>query len=102
APLPDRTLRTGRQDGRDGTGHQEFPGSQSALLTGASVKAEEILPETHEGGQTETQSARGASAESAFDADLVVIGGGSGGIRAARIAANHGARVVLAEADRLG
>jgi glutathione reductase (NADPH) len=66
------------------------------------VKAEEILPETREGGQTETQSARGANAGSAFDADLVVIGGGSGGIRAARIAANHGARVVLAEADRLG
>jgi glutathione reductase (NADPH) len=33
-----------------------------------------------------------------FDADLFVIGGGSGGVRAARMAAQRGARVVLAEA----
>jgi glutathione reductase (NADPH) len=37
-----------------------------------------------------------------FDADLFVIGGGSGGVRAARIAAGHGARVVVAEEFRLG
>lgn len=36
------------------------------------------------------------------DFDLFVIGGGSGGVRAARIAAGHGARVALAEADRYG
>ena len=35
-----------------------------------------------------------------FDFDLFVIGGGSGGVRAARIASGHGARVALAEADR--
>ncbi len=34
--------------------------------------------------------------------DLFVIGGGSGGVRAARIAAGHGARVALAEHHRLG
>ena len=34
--------------------------------------------------------------------DLVVIGGGSGGVRAARIAANHGARVALVEEYRMG
>ena len=34
--------------------------------------------------------------------DLIVIGGGSGGVRAARIAANHGARVALAEEYRMG
>ncbi len=34
--------------------------------------------------------------------DLVVIGGGSGGVRAARIAAGHGARVALVEEYRLG
>lgn len=34
--------------------------------------------------------------------DLFVIGGGSGGVRAARIAAEHGARVAIAEADRFG
>ena len=37
-----------------------------------------------------------------YDVDLFVIGGGSGGVRAARIAAQHGARVMLAEAYRLG
>ncbi len=37
-----------------------------------------------------------------FDTDLFVIGGGSGGVRAARIAANHGARVVIAEEYRMG
>lgn len=39
---------------------------------------------------------------SGMDFDLFVIGGGSGGVRAARIAAGHGARVALAEADRFG
>lgn len=34
--------------------------------------------------------------------DLFVIGGGSGGVRAARVAAGHGARVALAESHRLG
>src|SRR5215472_13744911 len=37
-----------------------------------------------------------------FDYDLFVIGGGSGGVRAARIAAGHGARVAIAEASRWG
>jgi glutathione reductase (NADPH) len=37
-----------------------------------------------------------------FDCDLFVIGGGSGGVRAARMAAQRGARVVLAEAADLG
>src|SRR3979409_1213178 len=36
------------------------------------------------------------------DVDLFVIGGGSGGVRAARVAAEHGARVAVAEADRWG
>lgn len=34
--------------------------------------------------------------------DLFVIGAGSGGVRAARIAASHGARVAIAEEDRFG
>ncbi len=34
--------------------------------------------------------------------DLFVIGGGSGGVRAGRIAAQHGAKVMLAEEFRLG
>ena len=37
-----------------------------------------------------------------FDYDLVVIGGGSGGVRAARIAAGYGAKVLLAEEFRMG
>jgi glutathione reductase (NADPH) len=37
-----------------------------------------------------------------YDVDLFVIGGGSGGVRAARIAAQHGARVMLAEEYRVG
>jgi glutathione reductase (NADPH) len=39
---------------------------------------------------------------SAFDVDLFVIGGGSGGVRAARIAAGYGATVMLAEEYRMG
>ena len=39
---------------------------------------------------------------SEFDYDLFVIGAGSGGVRAARIAASHGARVAIAEEYRIG
>ncbi|MFZ4690025.1 MAG: glutathione-disulfide reductase [Polymorphobacter sp.] len=38
----------------------------------------------------------------AYDYDLFVIGAGSGGVRAARIAAGHGARVAVAEEYRVG
>ena len=38
----------------------------------------------------------------AFDFDLFVIGAGSGGVRAARIASSHGARVAVAEEYRVG
>src|SRR6187200_2603208 len=37
-----------------------------------------------------------------FDVDLFVIGGGSGGVRAARIAAGYGAKVLVAEEYRVG
>jgi len=37
-----------------------------------------------------------------FDFDLFVIGAGSGGVRAARIAAGYGARVGICEASRVG
>jgi glutathione reductase (NADPH) len=37
-----------------------------------------------------------------FDYDLFVIGGGSGGVRAARVAAAGGAKVALAEESRMG
>ncbi len=38
----------------------------------------------------------------AYDFDLFVIGGGSGGVRCARIAAGHGARVAIAESTHWG
>ena len=38
----------------------------------------------------------------AFDFDLIVIGAGSGGVRASRIAATHGVRVAIIESSRLG
>src|SRR4051812_18740988 len=37
-----------------------------------------------------------------YDFDLFIIGAGSGGVRAARIAAEYGARVIVAEEDRVG
>jgi glutathione reductase (NADPH) len=37
-----------------------------------------------------------------YDVDLFVIGAGSGGVRAARVAASHGARVMVAEEYRVG
>jgi glutathione reductase (NADPH) len=37
-----------------------------------------------------------------FDYDLFVIGGGSGGVRAARVSASLGKRVAIAEEDRFG
>ncbi len=39
---------------------------------------------------------------SPFDVDLFVIGAGSGGVRAARVAAQHGARVAIAEGANYG
>lgn len=38
----------------------------------------------------------------AFDYDFLVIGAGSGGVRAARMAATYGARVAVIEEDRVG
>jgi glutathione reductase (NADPH) len=37
-----------------------------------------------------------------FDFDLFIIGAGSGGVRAARVAAQHGAKVAVAEEYRVG
>ena len=41
-------------------------------------------------------------ADGDFDYDLFVIGAGSGGVRAARLAALSGARVAVAEEHRVG
>lgn len=40
--------------------------------------------------------------KSSRDYDLLVIGAGSGGVRAARVAAAHGAKVAIAEEHRIG
>ena len=40
--------------------------------------------------------------DSKYDYDYFVIGGGSGGVRSSRIAAQYGARVALAEEKKLG
>ncbi len=37
-----------------------------------------------------------------FDYDLFVVGAGSGGVRAARVAAGHGAKAAIAEESRVG
>lgn len=37
-----------------------------------------------------------------YDFDLLVLGAGSGGVRAARVAAGHGARVAICEESRVG
>ena len=37
-----------------------------------------------------------------YDFDLFVIGAGSGGVRAARLAAQAGAKVAIAEKNRIG
>jgi glutathione reductase (NADPH) len=37
-----------------------------------------------------------------YDCDLFIFGAGSGGVRAGRVAAQHGARVILAEEHRVG
>src|SRR6056297_3408182 len=50
--------------------------------------------------RTDRNAAKGQSMT--FDYDLFVIGGGSGGVRAARVAAQGGAKVALAEEDRYG
>lgn len=42
------------------------------------------------------------AAQSNYDYDYFVIGGGSGGVRSSRIAAQHGARVALAEQKKIG
>jgi len=43
-----------------------------------------------------------AASPANFDYDLIVIGAGSGGVRAGRIAAGHGANVAVIEGDRPG
>src|SRR4051794_2013300 len=56
----------------------------------------------HLGVSTSPAKASAPCRDAEFDVDLFVIGGGSGGIRAARVASGYGAKVMLAEEYRLG
>src|SRR3546814_16837357 len=47
-------------------------------------------------------AASGVFCMSHYDYDLFVIGAGSGGVRAARVSAAHGAKVAVAEEHRVG
>ena len=53
-------------------------------------------------GANRALTGRGAHSMTNFDTDLFVIGAGSGGVRAARVAAGHGAKVMIAEQSRIG
>jgi len=44
----------------------------------------------------------GSSVSKKYDYDLIVVGAGSGGVRAARVAAAHGAKVSVIEEHRIG
>ncbi|MDQ8727544.1 glutathione-disulfide reductase [Bradyrhizobium sp. LHD-71] len=67
----------------------------------ADLSNTDVLQGPHDVPPTGTE-ASALSREADFDVDLFVIGGGSGGVRAARVASGHGAKVMLAEEYRLG
>ena len=78
----------------------------SLLLSAASAAAFQVRPTAKTYLRAMNRAASSASASSlsaeasngeSYDYDLVVIGGGSGGVRASRIAAGHGAKVALLE-----
>lgn len=52
--------------------------------------------------QSTSTTSTSSGSRHAYDFDLFVIGGGSGGVRAARMAAARGARVGLAESGQMG
>ncbi len=52
--------------------------------------------------RTASRTSEASASIRTADYDLFVIGAGSGGVRAARIAASHGARVAIAEEYRVG
>eukprot|EP00047_Mylnosiga_fluctuans_P007267 m.252159 g.252159 ORF g.252159 m.252159 type:complete len:475 (-) comp17637_c0_seq1:33-1457(-) len=60
-----------------------------------------LSPEATVLGKAALSDARPPATEG-FEYDLCVLGAGSGGVRAARISGNYGARVIVAESDRVG
>src|SRR6056297_373245 len=74
-------------------------GSRPATSTKARSKRTGLISSRQTTCSATCRTERG---DMAFDYDLFVIGGGSGGVRAARMAAQTGAKVALAEEDRYG
>ena len=64
-----------------------------------SSKSESATPES---ATSESAMSATAAFKSDYDVDFFVIGGGSGGVRAARMASQSGAKVMLAEEYRVG
>ena len=68
-----------------------------AMLASASAFAPRVLLRNSAARFSSSSVSKLSASDDAYDYDLVVIGGGSGGVRASRIASGHGAKVVLLE-----
>jgi heterodisulfide reductase subunit A-like polyferredoxin len=75
--------------------------SSPAFATLAALRVTSRTTAAAAAAATVTAMARPTHAHG-FDYDLLVLGAGSGGVRAARIAAGHGAHVAVAERAALG
>lgn len=73
-----------------------------ALSVARARRPSYIFSMSSQAASTSTAAANGSANGHGYDYDLFVLGAGSGGVRAARIAANHGAKVGIAENDALG
>ena len=93
----------GRGQGGLSRGRRAFEGAWEAVskpLRAVPV-ATALWPSRRACGST-TPKHNVRPAHATFDYDLFVIGGGSGGVRAGRVAAETGAKVALAEEYRMG
>ena len=82
------------------SGRRISPKSSTSQFRGRDEEARQARSDRRADSRDDSRATEAAMAE--FDVDLFVIGGGSGGVRAARIAAGHGARVMVAEEYRMG
>lgn len=74
----------------------------SRPLSGAPLRAPRRRPAPRQTPRRALSAMAPAPHAHGFDYDLLVLGAGSGGVRAARIAAGHGAHVAVAERGALG
>ena len=85
------------EDAQGGTGRVgREPQARAGLVDRLLRDGDGALPHRNEEARSPVVMA------ASHDVDLFVIGAGSGGVRAARIAAGHGARVMIAEEFRIG